>query len=139
MKDTEEAKKIIGNATVVSFPALDIENVPARVDTGARLSSIWGSAKVQDGVLHVTFFGKTSPLFTGKSHSFEHFDEVEVTSSMGHTQMRYMIVLVVRINGKRVRASFTVADRSKQTFPILVGRNILRGKFIVDVKKGKLL
>lgn len=135
----EDTKKTVGNSTKVSFPEIEASDAPARIDTGARLSSIWGSAKVEDGRLLVVFFGKESPLYSGKPYSFDTYEEVVISSSMGQMQKRYMIVLLVRLRGKKIRASFTIADRSKQVYPVLIGRNILRGKFIVDVKKGKSL
>ena len=33
-------------------------------------------------------------------------------------------------------ATFTLADRSTQVYPVLIGRATLNGKFIVDVQKG---
>ena len=45
-----------------------------------------------------------------------------------------MIKMLVIISGKKIRARFTLANRSTQKYPVLVGRNILRRKFVVDVK-----
>jgi hypothetical protein len=36
-------------------------------------------------------------------------------------------------------ATFTLADRSSQVYPVLIGRATLRGKFIVDVQMGSPL
>jgi hypothetical protein len=132
-------RKVIGNSTRVSFPELYLANVPARIDTGARLSSIWATAIERDGVLVVTFFGEGSPLHKPKPLLFHSYERLVVSSSMGQTQQRYKVKLLISIGGKRVRAAFTLADRSSQVYPILVGRNVLRGKFIVDVKVGKSL
>ena len=41
--------------------------------------------------------------------------------------------------GRRIRATFTIANRQTQVYPVLIGRNVLRGKFIIDVKLGKVL
>jgi len=135
----EDNKKVIGNSTLVSFPEVGFSDVPARVDTGARISAIWGSAAMEGSILQVTFFGEGSQLYTGQAHPFEEYEEVVISSSMGHAQKRYKVVLLVKIRGKKVRAAFTIADRSQQVYPVLVGRNVLRGKFVVDVKKGKSL
>jgi hypothetical protein len=132
-------KKTIGNSTHVDFPEIDLAEVPARVDTGARLSSIWASAVERDGCLEVVFFNPDSPLHTGKVVRFTTFGQVVVSSSMGHVQKRYEVKLLVKIRGKKVRASFSLADRSTQVYPVLIGRNVLRGKFVVDVTVGKSL
>ena len=59
-----------------------------------------------------------------------------VASSNGAVQRRYAVRLLVKIKGKKIRGYFTLADRSQQAYPVLIGRNILRGKFLVDVESG---
>ena len=54
-------------------------------------------------------------------------------------QQRYKVKLRVILDNRVINATFTLADRSSQVYPVLVGRNILRGKFIVDVHKGSPL
>lgn len=133
------AKKIIGRSTLVSFPEIALEDISARVDTGAQSSSVWANAEERDGALHVTFLGAGHPQFGGKVLVFNEYEQVVVASSMGHMQKRYKVRLLVKIRGKKVRAQFTLADRSTQVYPVLIGRNVLRGKFIVDVKTGHSL
>ena len=136
-----EDKKLVGSSAVIRFPEVELVAVPARIDTGARLSSIWGHAQEENGQLVVTFFGQGSPLYTGKKHIFRghEYEQVAVASSMGHIQTRYKIKLLVVLKGKKIRAAFSIADRSTQVYPVLLGRNVLRGKFVVDVKKGQSL
>jgi hypothetical protein len=137
---TQPEQQIIGRAEQLDFPELGLRAVPARIDTGARTSAMWASdARVEDGVLWVVFFAKGNPHHTGVPVQFKEFEEVMVASSTGHTQRRYLVKLQVRLKGRKIRASFTLADRSTQVYPVLVGRNVLRGKFVVDVKQGKAL
>lgn len=131
---------LIGRAEVVDFPKLNIVSIPARIDTGARTSSIWASnIQEEHGTLHFTLFAKGSKYYTGEVISTKEYSQLVVASSMGQPDIRYKVKLVVKLHGKKIRASFTLANRSTQTYPILVGRNVLRGKFVVDVKKGKPL
>jgi hypothetical protein len=140
MESAEKKQRIVGRAEEVSFPEFALEKIPARIDTGARTSALWASNIHQtDGTLYFTFFDKQSSFYTGKEVSFTEFDEQVVASSNGITEQRYKVKLLVTLKGKKVRASFTLTDRSSQVYPILVGRNVLFGKFIVDVKKGKTL
>ncbi len=133
-------KKLIGRAEKISFPGLDVERVPARIDTGAKTSSIWATGiKEHDGVLSFKLFGKASSFYTGEEHTTSQFEKTVVASSNGHAQERYKIRILIKLKGKKIRARFTLADRSTQTYPILVGRNVLRGKFVVDVQGGKPL
>jgi hypothetical protein len=133
-------KKVIGRVEKVAFPHLGVKGLHARVDTGAQTSAIWASVVAEkDGRLGVVFFGAGSPLYDGVTHYFDDFSYGMVASSNGQTEARYKIRLSVRIAGRRIRARFTLADRSTQVYPVLIGRNILRGKFVVDVKQGAAL
>jgi hypothetical protein len=127
---------MIGAAEAVDFPSLEFEKVAARVDTGAKTSAIWASeAQLHRDQLHVIFFGKGAHHYTGEEVMFDHFEKVVVTTSTGEMDERYKVQLVVVMGGRRVRGAFTLADRSKQVYPVLIGRNILLGKFIVNVKE----
>ncbi len=130
----------IGRAEKVSFPEQELTDIPARIDTGAKTSAIWGSAHItDDGQLAVAFFDAQSPLYTGQVLPFAEYERIAVANSTGHVQERYKVRLLVRLDGRKIRAWFTLADRSTQVYPVLIGRNVLRGKFIVDVKKGDVL
>ena len=132
-----DSSNIIGRAVHVHFPELDLVNIPARVDTGARTSAIWASGiKEHDGKLIFNLFDSESPFYTGAELTFYDYGERMVANSFGTMQLRYTVRLLISVEGRKVRALFTLADRSHQVYPILIGRNILRGKFIVDVKKG---
>lgn len=136
----ETTKKTIGRAEAVAFPELKLEGVHARIDTGAKTSAVWASrVDVQGDKLAVVLFDPSNPYYTGELLQFKEFEPVIVASSTGHTQQRYKVRLLVRIKGKKVRAWFTLADRSSQVYPVLIGRNVLLGKFVVDVKKGRPL
>jgi hypothetical protein len=127
-------QQIIGQSKVVKVPEVCDSQVHARIDTGARTSSIWASSiKETETGLEVIFFGKSSPNFTGQQIVFSEYGETVVASSNGHVQARFKVRLQVVINGRRIKAWFTLADRSEQVYPILIGRNVLRGKFLVDV------
>jgi hypothetical protein len=137
---TSKTKKVIGRAETIALPELGSAEVPCRVDTGAKTSSIWASnIREEDGVLQFTLFGTSSPLYTGLMHHTTEFEKVVVASSTGEEQERYKVRLLLKLKGKRIRGRFTLADRSTQTYPVLLGRNVLRGKFIVDVTRGKPL
>lgn len=127
-------KTIIGQTEEVRLPQLSSEITHARIDTGAKTSAIWVSeVREHEGKLTVTFFGPGLSLHTREPIVFDEYTDTVVASSNGEAEQRYKVRLLVEIGGKRIRAWFTLADRSKQVYPILIGRNILRGKFVVDV------
>ena len=127
----------IGRVETVSFPDISIEGLHARIDTGAHTSAMWVShTKVEDNRLAVVFLGPEHPMYTGKTYYFEEFTNTVVFSSNGHSEERFKIQMLVCIGGRRIRARFTLADRSTQVYPVLIGRNVLKGKFVVDVAQG---
>jgi hypothetical protein len=130
-------KVTIGRTEYVWLPITGQRRVPARIDTGARTTAIWASDfSEKDGILSWKFFAPGSEYWTGKTHSTSYFKERVVMSSTGHQEVRYYIPSTLQMKKRRVRTYCTLADRSHATFPILVGRNTLTGKFIVDVAHG---
>lgn len=126
---------LLGEVEQISFPSKGLSNIPARVDTGARTSALWASgiSLGDDQKLRFKMFGKSSPFYTGKEITVKDHQTINVLSSNGISERRYKIKLLVEVRGRRMKASFTLTDRSKQTYPVLIGRNVLRGKFIVNV------
>jgi hypothetical protein len=130
----------IGRAEEITLSQLGYGPIPARVDTGAKTSSIWASnVHEADGVLSFVLFANGSDLHTGEIIRTQEYEQRAVANSSGIIDIRYAVKFSVILSGKRVRATFTLADRSKMVYPVLIGRNMLHGKFIVDVKLGKPL
>ncbi len=131
---------LIGRAERVNFPELKLLAIPARIDTGAKTSSVWASnISESNGVLTFELLGGDSEHYTGQVLSTKQYETRVIASSNGAKEERYVIKLLVEIKDRRVRASFSLANRASQTYPVLVGRNVLRGKFIIDVKLGQPL
>jgi hypothetical protein len=135
-------KTIIGRAEKIELLDLGLTKVPAKTDTGADTSSIWASSVEEkaDG-LYCIFFGKKSPFYSGEAVHFppSSYTLTRVANSFGHAELRYKVKLRIRVNGRLVRATFTLSDRSLKTYPILLGRRLLHNKFLVDVTKGEAL
>lgn len=114
-------------------------DVPAKVDTGAESSAIWATnIRVKpDGTLKFTLFGEKSPLYTGRvfTRTPGNYKVGIVRSSNGHEQIRFRVYFRVKIAGKTIRALFSLADRSHNNYPVLVGRRTVAGKFLVDTSQ----
>ena len=137
-EERRKLKAIVGRAERVDFPEGKVVGVPAKIDTGAYRSSVWASKiREADGVLHFTLLGPQSPYYTGTDCSTTEYEVVEVENSFGHKENRYSIQLKMRMGPKLVKSNFTLADRSKKTYPVLIGRKHLRGRYIVDVSEGQ--
>lgn len=127
---------IVGRNVMVNIIG-HIDDVPAKIDTGADASSIWATnIHINDlGVLTFTLFGKSSPYFTGKVIKRRTFTAVKIRSSTGHEQIRYRVMIPIEISGRRIRVRFSLSNRSSNNYPILIGRRTLSNKFVVDVTK----
>lgn len=133
---------IIGRAEKATFPRIGAAKVPVKIDTGADACSIWASAQEQDnGHLHVVFFGPGSQWHTGKEYVFEkqEYTTTRVANSFGHRELRYKVKLSIKVKGRLINGSFSLSDRSNKLYPVLLGRSLLKNKFIVDVSKGSPL
>lgn len=129
-----ESLEIIGRNLLIDIIGHS-NAVPAKVDTGADSSSLWVSNVNIDkeGTLQFTLFGKASKYYTGEVIKRRVFRVAIVRSSTGHEQIRYKINIPVKIGTRIVKVTFNLADRSKNNFPILLGRRTLYKKFLVDV------
>lgn len=128
----------IGRNVSVTFGSRAV-NVPAKVDTGADSSSVWASNIQVDenGKLRFSLFGEGSPYYNGKVFVREKFSVSQVRSSNGQQQLRYRTSFAVKVAGKKIRVTFNLSDRSQNTYPILLGRRTISGKFLVDVTKAE--
>lgn len=142
MSTPQKSLTTIGRAEKIDLLDFAVLGVPAKVDTGADASSIWTSnvEEKEDG-LYFTLFGPDSPNYTGIQQRFTKPDYsiTRVANSFGHKELRYKVKLRIRVKGRVVRATFTLSDRSQKVYPILLGRKLLTGKFLVDVAKGSPL
>lgn len=127
--------EIIGSTEYIMVS--DIKKVPAKVDTGADTSAIWAShiTVAEDGILSFTLFGEKSPLYTGEVIKTTDYFVKSVRSSHGDTQIRYRVKLPVVIGGESFITTFTLANRSRNNFPVLIGRHTIENRFLVDVSK----
>lgn len=130
---------LIGTTELVYLPVIGKASIAAKIDTGADSSSIWASEIEQiEGSLFYTLFAPGSVYYTGRRYQTNQFTLTSVKSSFGHEEIRYKIRLRVKI-GKIIYTSwFTLADRSRNNYPILIGKNFLKNRFIVDVSKNYL-
>lgn len=136
-------KRIIGRVDKIDLPDFGIENLESKIDTGADTSSIHcTNVRVveKDGKEFLKFrvLDKKHPLFSKDVHTVDEFSEKSVKSSTGHTETRFVIKTYAIVFGKKYPITFTLSDREKMKYPVLLGKRFLRNKFIVDVSKKDL-
>ena len=126
---------VVGWRELVELPGLGLSGLPAKIDSGARTSSLHGHVIEEferDGQRYVRF--SVDFLERGVRQICEavHVDIRGITSSNGETQRRYVIKTPLRIGDVEFRAEISLADRSDMKFPMLIGRSSLRRRFFVD-------
>lgn len=142
MTPSKKELAIIGRAEKIDLRDFSLINVPAKIDTGADISSIWVSkVEERDDGLHFVLFGPDSDFYTGIEQHFTKPDYsiTRISNSFGHKEMRYKVKLRITVKDRNLRATFTLSDRSLKTYPILLGRKLLHNKFLVDVAGGEPL
>lgn len=124
---------LIGSNALITVAG--VEQVPAKIDTGADSSSIWASDILVNSKNQLEFrlFGPESSLYTGEKLTADKYAVQRVRSSTGEVTIRYRVTLPIVAAGRRVKANFTLYDRSSNNFPVLIGRKTLKNRFLVDV------
>ncbi|MCW2961646.1 MAG: ribosomal protein modification protein RimK [Thermoleophilia bacterium] len=137
-------KRIIGRIERVDFPRFGLLGLEAKVDTGARTSSIHcADVRVEeeneDGSRHITFtlLDPEHPDYNGRRFRARRVGTKIVRSSNGEEQERHVVETDLVIAGRTIRTAFTLADREAMNYPVLLGRRLLRGNFLVDVARGR--
>ena len=114
------AKEVLGVVEKVKVIGENGEReVRAIVDTGARLNSLDKELARRIGM------GK--PIRTMK---------VKNPSLKGYVR-RPVVKVRIRIRGRIFNTEANIQDRSHMKFPVIVGRNLLTGRFLVDPEIGK--
>ncbi len=128
---------IVGWREWVSLPELGVAAIKAKVDTGARSSSLHaydlefferdGCALVRFGIcpLQRTRYGSV----VAEAEILEHR---LVKSSTGHARTRPVIVTPVGLLGVRWPIEVTLARRDQMGFRLLLGREAVRNRLLVD-------
>lgn len=114
----------------------EIADIPAKVDTGAYRSAAHADqVTLSDDGKTLTFrllgghpvCGKLATII-----STTQFQRVWIANSFGHREERYEVKLRVKLGPKIFPATFSLANRSKKVYPILLGRKLLNKRFLVD-------
>lgn len=135
-------KQIVGWREVVALPELGIIGIPAKIDTGARTSSLHA--------VNIDLFNRDGEemarfdLDFGRGQAYRHCEAVRVahrtiTSSNGTAEERLIVKTVLSMGGRDFRAEFSLADRSDMVFPMLIGRTALKSRFLVNPGRSYLI
>ena len=125
-----QAKRLIGATTEVTLLDLNLGDIKAKVDTGAYTSSIDCSEITVNSFKNIVTF---IPLNETKRVNMPISRISSVKSSNGAVERRPFIMLNIKINGCLYKTEFSLTSRSGMKYPILIGRQLLKNNFLVDV------
>ena len=137
-----ENKRIIGRKEVIDLPELGLYNIAAKIDTGAETSvlhcddmevlTIKGQRYINAYIRPDQEHEKTIKL------TFPVHRERTVKSSFGQSEIRHIFITKVRLFDQLFDIKLSFRNRSNMSYPMLLGRNFISGKFLVDVSKKNL-
>lgn len=135
--------QVIGWREWVALPALGIDHIKAKIDTGARTSALHAFAVEgyrRRGALRVRFGvhplqKRSVPVVTCDA---EVIDRRWVRDSGGHRERRYVIAAEAQLAGVAWDIELTLTDRETMLFRMLLGRTALESRFVVDPARSYL-
>ena len=124
----------LGRSDRVDLPEFGITNLHAKIDTGAYRSSIHCSrAEVVADKLEFVILDEEHPEFTGMTFSTTNFTQRSIKNSFGKAELRFVIKTRISLFNKTYLAEFSLSDRAEMKFPLLLGRKLLKRRFLIDV------
>lgn len=127
-------KKIIGRIDKIDFPKLGLFHIDVKIDTGAYTSTIHYSEIIEENnTLRCVFNSDEHKNFGKTEITFDDYSRINVKSSNGLKENRYKIKSEVIFFGKTYKINLTLSTRNDMRFPVLIGRQFLKRKFMVDV------
>ena len=133
-------KALIGSQEWCSFENLNIPSIKARIDSGAKTSSIQSTniKKFKKGKESWVSFD-VNPIQDNLSivvHCESKIVDVRIVkSSSGITDKRFVIMEKVQIGNNSFEIELTLANRDGMDFRMLLGREAMKDRFIVDPSK----
>ena len=132
-----EDKVLIGSEEWCSFPSLGIPAIKARVDSGAKTSSIHAfniQSFRRGGMLWVSF--EVHPIQNNRKAVVRCerpvIDKRKVKSSSGVAETRYVIQVPMKVADHTWDVELTLANRDSMGYRMLLGREAMSGRMVVD-------
>jgi len=146
---TARVRAVIGWREWVGLPALGVAALEVKVDTGARTSALHAISlrtAVVDGRTWLQFtvqprrdLSPGSDVSAPVSVIAPLVDERLVKNSGGMAELRPVIQTEIALAGQSWPVEITLTDRDEMGFRMLLGREALRGRCVVDPGRSYVL
>lgn len=139
----KKIKKTLGRVDRVDFPDLHLEEIDVKIDTGAYGCSIHCDhiEEVEvEGQKHIRFqlLDPTHPNYNHRKFEFSQYKTKIVKSSSGVPEERFVIQTRVLLFNELHSINLSLTNRGEMKYPVLLGRTLLNGKFVVDTSRTNL-
>lgn len=139
-----EKKIIVGSEEWCALPQINIPAIKARVDSGAKTSALHA--------VNITPYKKNgNPWVSFEVHPLQNdgkttihceapvFDKRRVKSSSGQSEKRFVIKIAISIAEDTWEIEVTLTNRDSMGYRMLLGRQAMSGKMLVDPEASLLL
>lgn len=132
--------RVIGRREFVDFPGLNLFSIEAKIDTGAYTSAIHCKDIAiktinNQEILCFKLLDGSHPEYSEQTHQFADYFKKKIKNSFGEMEERFIIKTRVKIGRKNILTTLSLSDRENMRYPVLIGRRLLKGKFVVDVNR----
>jgi len=130
-------KLLVGWREWLSLPNLNIAAIKAKIDTGARTSSLHAFSVEP-------YLARGAPMVCVKVHPYQNNTRYEisfdaevvdrrwVSDSGGHKEKRYVIMATMTLGHHSWGSELTLTNRDTMKFRMLLGRTAMDGHLLVD-------
>lgn len=127
--------KEIGRLMRVELPNFGVRLI-ARVDSGATQCSLAVSnIEENNGSLSFCIGRPSDAFYTGQVITVPEYRKQIVKTTTKSDEERYAITLNIKLKREEYTINCTLANRSHMLYPMLIGRALLRGRFVVNTAK----
>lgn len=130
----------IGRLELIDFPQWNLYDIDAKIDTGAYTSSLHchhiKPVEKEDGeYVRFNLLDPSHETYNDKLFELPIHRKKVVKSSNGQREERFVVKTKVQLSDRLLTAELSLTDRSEMRYPVLVGRKLIGGRFLVDVSR----
>lgn len=140
MKDFQEYD-LIGWSETISFPKFKLKDLKVKIDTGAKTSALHA-----EEIEHINVRGKKYVKFVvvndfGRRKIIKAplIEERAIKSSTGNKTLRPVVKTAIKLGRHEYEIEITLIDRNLMGFKMLLGREALKNRFVINPARAHLL
>ena len=143
MKEVKSELEFVGWRESVSLPLFKLVDLKAKIDTGAKTSALHAEEIefiTVKGKKYVRFFiGGEDKKGKKKYIKSRFLEEREIKSSTGQKTIRPVVKTKIKMGKSEFEIEITLINRDLMGFKMLIGREALNGRFLINPARSYLL